>query len=423
MSVAGFVLFLVLLLVILGGINAQVFRWARNAWGLERRGQRWLKALLVASLAAMILGRMAGRYWPGPLATGVIAVSSTVQLAVIISAALLLVADAVRFLSRVPARIRRVVRPAPEKVETAAEPAAALESTPIAPVEVPRRAFLTQAVAGSAFLIGSSSSLYGALKGRLDYAIEEVPMQLPGLGRGLSGFSIVQLSDVHIGAFTGAPELAAAEELVRRAKPDLIVLTGDLLDNDSSLAEQLARFVRRLSPLAASGVVAVTGNHDYFAGADEMAHAIRAGGGRILRNEGLVLGDAQAGFALLGVDDVWARRRHLGGPDLARAVASLPSVGGKRAAALDLPRVLLCHNPSYFREAAGKVALQLSGHTHGGQINFGVRPADYLLPGGWVAGRYDEQGSALYVNRGFGTVGPPARLQASPEVTRIVLTA
>jgi predicted MPP superfamily phosphohydrolase len=88
-----------------------------------------------------------------------------------------------------------------------------------------------------------------------------------------------------------------------------------------------------------------------------------------------------------------------------------------------LPRVLLCHNPSFFAEAAGRVALQLSGHTHGGQVNLGVRPADYILPGGWVAGRYDRQGSALYVNRGFGTVGPPARIGAPPEVTRIILTA
>jgi predicted MPP superfamily phosphohydrolase len=108
---------------------------------------------------------------------------------------------------------------------------------------------------------------------------------------------------------------------------------------------------------------------------------------------------------------------------LQRAVAALPQLGGKWAPALDLPRVLLCHNPSFFSEAAGQVALQLSGHTHGGQVNFGLRPADYVLPGGWVAGRYDLRGSALYVNRGFGTVGPPARLGSPPEVTRIVLSA
>ncbi|HYQ14226.1 MAG TPA: metallophosphoesterase, partial [Polyangiaceae bacterium] len=229
-------------------------------------------------------------------------------------------------------------------------------------------------------------------------------------------------SDVHIGVYVGDAELAVAEELLRQAKPDMIVLTGDLLDNDPRLAARLGRFVRRLTPLARHGVFAISGNHDYFAGVDEVASAVRGAGARMLRNEGLIIGEPGAGFALLGVDDVWARREGLG-PDLERALSSLPRVGGRVAPARDLPRVLLCHNPSFFAESAGQVALQVSGHTHGGQVNLGIRPADYLLPGGWVAGRYDLNGSALYVNRGFGTVGPPARIGAPPEVTRLVLRA
>jgi uncharacterized protein len=418
MSVARFVVFIVLMLVALIGINAQVFRWARNAFGLGQRGQRLLKTLLWVSIAGTVLGRVAGRFWPGALVTGVIAVSSTVQLAAIISGVLLMVADLVRLLSSLPARLGRALA-ALRKPDVAPSPPPVSKALP----ELPRRVFLTQAAAGSAFLIGSSSSLYGALKGRHDYALEQLVIKLPGLGRGFDGFSIAQLSDVHIGAFTGAAELAAAEDLLRKARPDLIVLTGDLLDNDARLAEQLGRFVRRLLPLARHGVVAIAGNHDYFAGVAETTAAVRAAGARMLRNDALVIGDAAAGFSLLGVDDVWARRTGDGGPDLARALAALPRLGDRVAPALDLPRVLLCHNPSYFEEAAGRVALQLSGHTHGGQINLGVRPADFLLPGGWVAGRYDLRGSALYVNRGFGTVGPPARLGAAPEVTRIVLTA
>jgi predicted MPP superfamily phosphohydrolase len=281
---------------------------------------------------------------------------------------------------------------------------------------------LAQATAGSAFLIGSSSSLYGALKGRYDYSVEEVVVKIPGLPRALDGFSIAQLSDVHVGVFVGDAELAIAEALLKKAKPDLIVLTGDLLDNDARLAGQLGRFIRRLPALAREGVVAISGNHDYFAGIEEMANAVTAAGARMLRNDALVIGDAAAGFALLGVEDVWARREG-GGPDLERALRALPRLGGRIAPSLDLPRVLLCHNPSFFEEAAGRVALQLSGHTHGGQVNLGIRPADYILPGGWVAGRYDLHGSALYVNRGFGTVGPPARVGAPPEVTRIILTS
>lgn len=423
MSVAGFVLFAVVMVAVLAAINTHVFRWARNAFALDERGRRALKILLFASVAGMVLGRVAGRFWLSPVVSATVAVASTVQLAVIISGILLLLADAglvavrlIQSLQRVSAP-RRAAAVAAESVELAAP-------VPVAPQpELPRRDFLSQAVAGSAFLIGGGSSLYGALKGRHDYVIEDVPMRIAGLSRAFDGFSIAQLSDVHIGVFTGDAELAIAEDLLRKARADLIVLTGDLLDNDGRLAPQLGRFVRRVTPLARHGVVAISGNHDYFAGIEEMAGAVTAAGGRMLRNEALVLGDGHAGFALLGVDDVWARRRRLGGPDLDRAISTLPRLSGKLAPARDLPRVLLCHNPSFFEEAAGRVALQLSGHTHGGQVNLGIRPADFVLPGGWVAGRYDLQGSQLYVNRGFGTVGPPARVGAPPEVTRVVLTA
>ncbi|HEX2872583.1 MAG TPA: metallophosphoesterase [Polyangiaceae bacterium] len=411
------------MLLALGGINAQVFRWARNAFVLGPGARRGLKLVLGLSLAGMFLGRVAGRFWPGDLLGAIIAVTSTIQLMVIISGILLLVADGVRLVWGLPGRWRTAASLPADVSVPAAQVAAAPTRAATAPVaELPRRAFLAQVTAGSAFLIGSSSSLYGALRGRYDYSVEEVVVKIPGLPRALDGFSIAQLSDVHVGVYTGDPELAIAEELLRKAKPDLIVLTGDLLDNDPRLAPQLGRFVRRLPGLAREGVVAISGNHDYFAGVEEMAAAVTGAGGRMLRNSAHLIGAPGAGFALLGVDDVWARREGAG-PDLERAVRALPRIGGRVAPALDLPRILLCHNPSFFAESAGQVALQLSGHTHGGQINLGIRPADYVLPGGWVAGRYDQNGSVLYVNRGFGTVGPPARVFAPPEVTRIILTS
>jgi uncharacterized protein len=233
----------------------------------------------------------------------------------------------------------------------------------------------------------------------------------------------VQLSDLHLGVFIGERERQAAEDRVRGIRPDLIVLTGDLVDHDPRYVEDLGRFVRRLAPLARHGVAAIPGNHDHYVGLEVVADALRRGGAEVLLNRGLVIGDRAPagagrtpgiGFALLGVDDVYARTTGAGGPDLDAAIATVPA---------ELPRVLLAHNPSFFPEAADKVALQLSGHTHGGQVNLIVRPADLVLPFGYVAGLYRRGESRLYVNRGFGTAGPPVRVGAPPEVTRVILTA
>ncbi|HVJ21198.1 MAG TPA: metallophosphoesterase [Polyangiaceae bacterium] len=396
-----FALFFAALALLLFLLNRYVLSWVTQAFTLSARVKRWAAVGLAASLVAMIGGRLLYRVWPGVPLSGLIATGSMVQLTVLLAAVLLLFADGALIARRLWQRRRQ--EPMPTVTTEAPQP------------EFPRRTFLGQAAAGSAFMIASSSSLYGALAGRHDYAIEDLPLRLPGLPRSLDGFTIAQLSDVHIGQFVGEAELAAAEDLLRRARPDLIVLTGDLIDFDARMAPLLGRFVRRVAPLAREGVVAITGNHDFYAGVDPTVAALRAGGAKVLRNQGLVIG-GDRGFALLGVDDVWATR-YGGGPDLGAAVASLPEQ------ARGLSRILLCHNPSYFEDAAGEVALQLSGHTHGGQINPLVRPADWVLKNGWVAGSYDSKGSRLYVNRGFGVVGPPARLGAPPEVTRVVLAA
>lgn len=416
----SFIVFLVVLSAVLYVVNRRALRWLQTTFALSPRGVRVVAVVLGASLALVLLGRIAGAIFPGLPVAGALSVGFAVQLAALVSVILLLPFDAALAVERVVQRLRRPAASVPttEAPANLAEPAQA--STP-EPQIVPRRAFLTQATVGSAFLIGSSSSLYGSLAGRHDYQLEDVPVRLPGLSRALDGFTIVQLSDIHVGHFVGDAELAAAEALVRKARPDLIVLTGDLLDHDPRYAEQLGRFARKIGPLAREGVVAISGNHDFYAGIDEIAAALEAGGADVLRNRGRVIGGRE-GFALLGVDDVWGRRFNLG-PDLNTTLTTLPALDGSVAAARGLPRVLLCHNPSFFEEAAPRVGLQLSGHTHGGQINLGVRPADWLLKGGWVAGLYRERGSQLYVNRGFGTAGPPARIGAPPEVTRIVLTS
>jgi len=423
----SFAVFFVVVLALLTAANVHVYRWANRAFPIPARAQLALRWILGLSIVGMALGRALDLVAPSAAARAVSFVALVIELSVLISVAFLLVVDLVRFLHGRVARLRhRTTAPTPPVTSMTAKPAEPELATPplseATELLIPRRTLLTQAAVGSAFLIGGSSAWYGALVGRHDYAIEEVPLRLAGLSKALDGFSIVQLSDIHIGSFVGDAELNAGFEFVRRAKPDLVVLTGDLLDHDARLAERLGRFVRRLVPLAREGVVAITGNHDYYAGVEPTVAALRAAGARVLRNDGYVIGGAQ-GFALLGVDDVRAYRFEVnGGPDLGRAIGSLPLVDGRHAAR-DLPRVLLCHNPSYFEDAAGQVELQLSGHTHGGQVNVIVRPAEVFLKNGWVAGRYERSGSQLYVNRGFGTAGPPARIGAPPEITRAVLVA
>jgi len=130
-------------------------------------------------------------------------------------------------------------------------------------------------------------------------------------------------------------------------------------------------------------------------------------------NEGeLIRGRDGGGFALLGVADMFASGSREQPPSLERALAMVPP---------DAPRILLAHQPAYFPVARGRVALQLSGHTHGGQINPGFRPAALFMR--YLSGRYEERGSTMWVNRGFGVAGPPARIGAPPEVTKIVLVA
>ena len=405
------VVFFFVITLVLGLLNWRAYRWLTTDLGISGRAGRGLAIVFGGSWLFTVVGRVASRSgYDLPEAGFVVAFG--VQLTVLISVLLLVPFDVLRGARRLALRLARPRERRESQLPEAQPPAVST-----------RREFASQLVVGSAFMIGGGSSGYGSLVGRHDYVVEEVPVRLPGLSRAFDGFSIVQLSDLHIGQFVLDAELAAAEALVRQARPDLIVLTGDLVDHDPRFAERLGRFARRLEPLARHGVAAVSGNHDYYAGIDSVLGALRRGGARVLRNEALVLGDPGAGIALLGVDDVRAARipgEH--GPDVSLAVQSLPTIGGRVSPARDLPRVLLCHNPVYFEQAQGHVGLQLSGHTHGGQVNPLVRPADWVLPHGWIAGLYEGQGSRLYVNRGFGTAGPPARVGSPPEVTRIVLT-
>jgi predicted MPP superfamily phosphohydrolase len=279
---------------------------------------------------------------------------------------------------------------------------------------VTRRQAVEQLVGVSFFGATGVALGWGMVRGRHAFALEEVVVKVKDWPRALDGYVIVQVSDVHLGAFVGERDLDEGFELVKRARPDLLVATGDLVDFDADAVDPLAQ--RLVRAQARDGAYAVLGNHDHYAGATKVLWRLEAIGVRALCNQSVLLraGDG-GGFGLVGVDDEEARSGRyegFGGPDLGRAVRSLNP---------ERPRILLAHRPPFFGASAGRVALQLSGHTHGGQINFGFRPAELVMK--YVAGRYERDGSTLYVNRGFGVAGPPSRVGAPPEITRLVIVA
>jgi predicted MPP superfamily phosphohydrolase len=280
--------------------------------------------------------------------------------------------------------------------------------------DIGRRQAIEQVAGVSLFGATTAALGWGMVRGRHSFQVEEVVVRVKDWPRALDGYTIAQVSDVHMGAFVGDRELDEGFELVSRVRPDLMVATGDLVDFDATTIGPLLERMARVN--ARDGAFAILGNHDHYAGAAEVVRRIQGSQVRLLSNESVHLrsGDG-GGFALLGVDDLHGRTGRspgFGGPDLPAAL---------RGVAPELPRILLAHQPNYIRESAGRVALQLSGHTHGGQINPGFRPADLIME--FVSGRYERQGSTLWVNRGFGVAGPPSRVGAPPEVTKIVIVA
>jgi predicted MPP superfamily phosphohydrolase len=293
-----------------------------------------------------------------------------------------------------------------------ADASAGADAAVVPSAMVSRRQAIERVAGVGLFGVTGTALGWGMVRGRHAYVIEEVVVRVKGWPRALEGYTIAQVSDVHVGAFVGDRELDEGFELVRKIHPDLVVATGDLVDFDSGAIGPLA--LRLANAGARDGAYAILGNHDHYAGPGDVVAGLKAMKVRALCNESVrIRGGDGGGFALLGVDDIQGRSGRspgFNGPDLYEAGKGLDA---------DVPRILLAHQPRYFDEAAGRIALQLSGHTHGGQINPGFCPADLFMR--FVAGRYEREGSTLWVNRGFGVAGPPSRVGAPPEVTKIVI--
>jgi hypothetical protein len=271
--------------------------------------------------------------------------------------------------------------------------------------------FLSRVTAAGAASIGFGMTGFGAYRAFEKPAVTEVPVTLRGLPKALDGFTIVQLSDIHVGAVIQEKFLQQLVEVANGAKPDLLAITGDLVDGTPA---QLGRYVATIKGLQARyGRFFVSGNHDYYSGWEEWAPVVQGLGFEVLRNRFVTIGDAGASFDLVGVDD-WGMRMSHSDYDLDQATAGRDPT---RAS------VLLAHQPSGLDLAAAKqIGLQLSGHTHGGQI-FPATVIGDLIWGSRNTGLSTHDGTQLYTSRGCGFVGPPVRVGAPPEVVKIVLVA
>ncbi|MET8095055.1 metallophosphoesterase [Streptomyces sp. NPDC005236] len=322
-----------------------------------------------------------------------------------------------RFLERRAARPTAPVSPAdPNERAEPTEPADAEPADPADPAEpaepaealrVPsRRLFVSRVVGGTAAAVAVGTvgyGTYGVLRGP---GVKRVTVPLAKLPRSAHGFRIAVVSDIHLGPVLGRGFAQKVVDTINSTQPDLIAVVGDLVDGS----------VKNLGPAAAPlaglrarhGSYFVTGNHEYFSGAAQWVREVRELGIHPLENARTEL----AGFDLAGVNDLQGESEGQG-PDFGRALGDRDTT---RAC------VLLAHQPVQIHEAVRHgVDLQLSGHTHGGQLwpgNFVAAAANPTVAG---LERYGD--TQLYVSRGAGAWGPPTRVGAPSDITVVELAS
>jgi predicted MPP superfamily phosphohydrolase len=257
--------------------------------------------------------------------------------------------------------------------------------------------------------IAAAITVYGLIEAR-SIGVTNLTVPMVNLPAQLEGMRIVQLSDVHMGLIVRGSRLEKIVTMVNDLHPDLVVITGDLVDAEPSHMEDMIPALRRLQ--SKYGIFAVTGNHEFFAGVERAQGLIERAGVTMLRNRWVTV---NGGLQLIGRDDPVAAR-----------------ITGKPVPSLDeimqgidhaKPAILLYHTPSTTLaelESHG-IGLQLSGHTHQGQLwpfNFLVKRL-FKTP----YGLFTDGKATIYVSRGTGTWGPPMRVLAPPEITLVTLTS
>jgi hypothetical protein len=305
------------------------------------------------------------------------------------------------------------------------------------PVDPGRRYFFktATAAAGAAPFLGA---VYGYAAERLNYQIHRVDIPVSNLPTALDGMTIAQLSDIHMSGYMPRSQVRRAVDMANDLGADLAVVTGDFITGANDPIAECIEEIRRLS--APLGIYGCNGNHEIYADAEDLAQQLFARQGmKLLRHQSEVISFRGAQLNLIGVD--YQRERGPGG----RRIITLS--GLEPLVRKDIPNILLSHNPNTFNRATELgVELSLAGHTHGGQIQVEIldhrlSPARFITD--YVAGLYIRplftpaktvasqkflhattlQGphSAIYVNRGLGTVGAPVRLGVPPEISLLTL--
>lgn len=264
--------------------------------------------------------------------------------------------------------------------------------------------------ARAAFVLPFISSIvilmYGYFEAR-DIQTEKVTITTSKLPSSVERFRIVQISDVHLGLLVRHERLGRILSAVKEAEPDILICTGDLVDGQINNLTGLAEMFQSVKPLF--GKFAVTGNHEFYAGLDQALALTREAGFKVLRGESYAIEDI---LIVVGVDDRTGRQM-----GQAKKVSERELLRGLSQEKFIL---LLKHRPLIDQDSLGYFDLQLSGHTHKGQIfPFGLITRLYYPIDTSILTHHD--GSWLYVSRGSGTWGPPIRFLAPPEVTVIDL--
>ena len=273
---------------------------------------------------------------------------------------------------------------------------------------------LAQKSAQALIVVVVALTLFGLFNARRTARVVRRDIALRNLPPALQGFTIVQLSDIHVGPTIKHGYIDAIVRRVNGLSPDLIAITGDLVDGSvADLSDDIAPLAQLR---ARHGVYVVTGNHEYYSGVDSWIAEFERLGMGVLLNRHVQLQHGDARLVLAGIADYSAevfRPSHKSDP-----VAAFAGAPG------DVPRILLAHQPRSAKAATeAGCDLQLSGHTHGGQFWPWMHLVRWQQP--WVAGLQWADDMQIYISRGTGYWGPPLRFGAPSEITliRLVSTA